>query len=129
MNVHPASRLSLKWIIAIRISASPVAGSPSSSVLNRLLRPSQAQVHSTILRVGRTAQARTPAGVVTISITQPPVSSAHVRPRQELPRIAAIRPDQREPREPPDELGQPQLHPLPVLDICRMDGDGEHASS
>ena len=53
-HILAASRLTINWIMAIRIHASVVSGKASKSLLNRRERLSQAKVRSTIQRQCRT---------------------------------------------------------------------------
>ena len=53
-HILAASRLTINWIMAIRIHASVVSGKASKSLLNRRERLSQAKVRSRIQRHYRT---------------------------------------------------------------------------
>ncbi len=62
--------------MATRIHASPVSGSASSSWLSRRFRPNQANVRSTIQRLGSTANVVAPADFLISPTTPPPVTHA-----------------------------------------------------
>jgi hypothetical protein len=53
-HILAASRLTINWIMAIRIHASVVSGKASKSLLNRRERLSQAKERSTLQRQCRT---------------------------------------------------------------------------
>ena len=111
--------------MAIRIQVSLVSGSPSSSLLSRRLRPSQAKVRSTTHRRGRTRNPVVPGRSRRPRDDHDRPRPDRLRPRHEARLVPLVDPDPAEPGEPFQRPAQHELAAVAFLDIRRVHDHGQ----
>src|SRR5271165_5417805 len=114
----PASRLTINWIMAIRIHASVVSGKASKSLLNRRERLSQPKVRSTIQRHCKTRNSWLFRGRFTIERVRCKTVATQ---STSLPGVTPVCPNELQPRKAGDQPGEYLFGSITILDPGRMD--------